>query len=128
MKGRPPQFVAIKVLTTYTISPENYGGSKETHFHTMLSCGNDRHRGYSHCAPIYGSFMEKSEAHGDHQCIVLAPLGPSLASLSTLRGKYPLNVVKSITKQILLGLEYMHSDSMMHLGGSRSSNFDSSER
>lgn len=51
-----------------------------------------------------------SGSNGVHQCLVFEPLGCSLYKL-IVKNKYqglPLDVVKSITRQILEGLHYLH--------------------
>ncbi|BDA45693.1 probable SRSF protein kinase 2 [Coccomyxa sp. Obi] len=63
-----------------------------------------------HCVRLYDWF-EHSGANGRHMCMVFEVLGDNLLSLIKLynyRG-IPLPLVKHITKQVLVAIDYMHS-------------------
>lgn len=56
--------------------------------------------------------------NGQHYCLVFETLGESVRSLqkNTGQGSLPLNTVKSIARQTLLALEYLHTYNLIHTG------------
>ncbi|KAK9904075.1 hypothetical protein WJX75_003847 [Coccomyxa subellipsoidea] len=63
-----------------------------------------------HCVRLYDWF-EHTGAHGRHICMVFEVLGDNLLALIKVynyRG-VPLPLVKHITKQVLVGIDYMHT-------------------
>ncbi|KAL0058339.1 serine/threonine protein kinase, CMGC [Marasmius tenuissimus] len=67
------------------------------------------HPGRSHVISLLDHFLHKGP-NGSHICMVFEVLGENLLGLikrHQTRG-VPLNVVKQIAKQVLLGLDYMH--------------------
>lgn len=64
---------------------------------------------------------------GDHLCLVFEALGPSISAILDMSPKYlkpgarvftgtrfPLPMAKSILRQILLGISYLHSKHVIH--------------
>lgn len=69
------------------------------------------------CVELVEHFEDKS-VNGQHICLVFPILGPSLLDILThflenFESGVPLPLVKSITKQILLGLHYIHDQCKM---------------
>ena len=55
-----------------------------------------------------------TEVHRDKLFIFMEYCPMSLDNLISNRGKFPENVVKALTRQILEGLEYLHSRNIIH--------------
>ena len=72
---------------------------------------NPNHPGRKHVVSLLDSFEHKGP-HGVHVCMVFEVLGENLLGLIKRwnhRG-IPMPLVKQITKQVLLGLDYLHRD------------------
>ncbi|KAL8949619.1 MAG: hypothetical protein Q9222_004281 [Ikaeria aurantiellina] len=72
---------------------------------------NPNHPGKKHVVSLLDSFEHKGP-HGVHVCMVFEVLGENLLGLIKRwnhRG-IPMPLVKQITKQVLLGLDYLHRD------------------
>ena len=72
---------------------------------------NKDHPGRSHVVSLLDSFNHKGP-HGMHVCMVFEVLGENLLGLIKRwnhRG-IPMPLVKQITKQVLLGLDYLHRE------------------
>jgi serine/threonine-protein kinase SRPK3 len=72
---------------------------------------NPNHPGRKHVVSLLDSFEHKGP-HGLHVCMVFEVLGENLLGLIKRwdhRG-IPMALVKQITKQVLLGLDYLHRD------------------
>ncbi|KAI9792386.1 MAG: serine/threonine protein kinase, CMGC group [Candelina submexicana] len=72
---------------------------------------NINHPGRKHVVSLLDSFEHKGP-HGVHVCMVFEVLGENLLGLIKRwnhRG-IPMQLVKQITKQVLLGLDYLHRD------------------
>ncbi|KAL4787143.1 kinase-like protein [Aspergillus varians] len=72
---------------------------------------NPSHPGRKHVVSLLDSFEHKGP-HGVHVCMVFEVLGENLLGLIKKwnhRG-IPMALVKQITKQVLLGLDYMHRE------------------
>ncbi len=72
---------------------------------------NVNHPGRKHVVSLLDSFEHKGP-HGVHVCMVFEVLGENLLGLIKRwnhRG-IPMQLVKQITKQVLLGLDYLHRD------------------
>ncbi|KAI9769983.1 MAG: serine/threonine protein kinase, CMGC group [Geoglossum simile] len=72
---------------------------------------NPNHPGRRHCVSLLDSFEHKGP-NGLHVCMVFEVLGENLLGLIKRwnhRG-IPMQLVKQITKQVLLGLDYLHRE------------------
>jgi len=72
---------------------------------------NEDHPGRAHVVSLLDSFNHKGP-HGMHVCMVFEVLGENLLGLIKRwnhRG-IPMPLVKQITKQVLLGLDYLHRE------------------
>lgn len=72
---------------------------------------NPSHPGRKHVVSLLDSFEHKGP-HGTHVCMVFEVLGENLLGLIKKwnhRG-IPMALVKQITKQVLLGLDYLHRE------------------
>ena len=76
-----------------------------------IATANPSHPGRQHIVSLLDHF-EHTGPNGDHICLVFEALGESV--LSTIkRYEYrglPVHIVKQITKQVLLGLDYLHRE------------------
>ena len=77
--------------------------------------------GYEHCTTPLDVFPADS-VHGNHVCIVFPLLGMSVQDYMIGFGAriLPLQLVKSLVRQTLLALSYMHSLDLVHTGLSAS--------
>ncbi|KAL9939194.1 hypothetical protein V8E36_002007 [Tilletia maclaganii] len=76
-----------------------------------LVAANPNHPGRRHCVSLLDHFKHRGP-NGTHVCMVFEVLGENLLGLIKRyqhRG-VPPNIVKQIAKQVLLGLDYMHSE------------------
>lgn len=76
------------------------------------------HRGCRHLVQMLDHF-QLDGPNGTHSCVVLELLGPSVPDLLDARfrgGRLPGNLAKTIAKQALLGLDYLHEQKIGHGG------------
>ena len=76
-----------------------------------LVAANPNHPGRRHCVSLLDHFRHRGP-NGSHVCMVFEVLGENLLGLIKRyqhRG-VPAHIVKQIAKQVLLGLDYMHSE------------------
>jgi len=123
---RESSFVALKILTANASHGCFTGQMDEQSFHERIftamepphrrnastasnSTPMKRHPGIAHISLFFGSLPVQS-THGDHVCFVFEVLGPNIANLRKAFGTpgLALPVVKAITKQSLLALDYLH--------------------
>ncbi|EIW52769.1 kinase-like protein [Trametes versicolor FP-101664 SS1] len=105
------RYIVLKIMSVYATEVEIrrlcYEGAV-AHDMTALGKPDQAHPGYRHCAIIGRTFFEHS-AHGEHLCSLLFPYGTSLDDLleTSPTGRLPLSAVKTITRQVLLGLSFL---------------------
>ena len=83
----------------------------------------------NHVTPLIDSFTHKGP-NGIHQCLVFDVMGPSTSTMiehlpldlrgpgpdstKETRGRFPLWMAKSVLRQTLLGLEFLHQNGVIH--------------
>lgn len=78
---------------------------------THVSSFSPSHPGRQHIVSFFDSFSHQGP-ESSHVCIVFEPLGENLLALIERNKKkgVPKALVKVITKQVLLGLQYLHDE------------------
>ncbi len=76
------------------------------------------HPGYQFCADLKIAFTVQSP-HGTHLCLVMKPFGSTVDGLQLAQPglTLPLPVVKSIVKQTLVALDFLHHELGIVHGG-----------
>ncbi|KAH3744855.1 SRSF protein kinase 1 [Pelomyxa schiedti] len=100
------QHLALKIVK----SAENYTEAAKDEIQILqVITGNDP-EGTSCCCRLYDSFTHVDQ-NGEHVCMVFILLGSNLLDLIKLYSYkgIPIPLVKHITRQILIGLDYMHT-------------------
>jgi len=106
----PPVYVAIKILTTYMTSRLVYGHSDEDKVLQKIVLADRTHPGCQHCLHYYKRILAGSWA-GPHICFVTQPLSLDLENLRPPgETKFAVPTVKRIIKQLLLALDFLHSE------------------
>ena len=112
------RFVALKVLTADALYGEKH--IDELNILQRTASANPRHPGHDRIVQLLGHFQCKGP-NGTHLCLVLEVLGPSLRDIQdryhTEQREMPSIIVKRVTKQVLIGLDYLHrSCRIVHTG------------
>ncbi len=77
---------------------------------------NPTAEGYKHLCHLLDDFIVEGP-HGSHICLVTELMGPTVTDIvRDVPGAVPIFLVKRISKNILLALQYMHECSMVHTG------------
>lgn len=112
----PPRYVAIKVNANNYASQES--AEKELRITEHLTKANPQHPGRNFVAALLDSFRVASPV-GTHICLVFDALCEPLWMLSRrFEGNtVPLDVLKPVSKLILEGLRYLHTEChVIHTG------------
>lgn len=121
---RLERFAALKIMTRQATSELKKGESDEATMLQKVASADTLHPGRRHVLEYYDTFV----LDGVHICIVSEVLGPNLYNLThrersdpeeTAHGKVllPLPILKSCLRQILLGLDYLHTScGIIHTG------------
>lgn len=107
--SRKKRHVALKVVRSAMQYKET--ALDEIKLLERISTANPSHPGRQHIVSLLDHF-EHSGPNGDHICLVFEALGESVLS-TVKRYDYrglPVHIVKQITKQVLLGLDYLHRE------------------
>lgn len=105
----PSKHVALKVVRSATHYTET--AIDEIKLLNKIVGANPEHLGYKHVVGLLDSFEHKGP-NGTHTCMVFEVLGENLLGLIKRwnhRG-IPMALVKQITKQVLLALDYLHRE------------------
>ena len=96
---------------------------REPNILKALNEGDSQHPGKTHIMMLRHDFIHKGP-NGTHRCLIFDVMGPSVASMVEnfpieskpfqRKVRYPLWMAKSILRQTLLGLDYMHSRKIAH--------------
>lgn len=97
----------MKVLRTHSTNGPNQPDEGE--LLQLINTADVGHPGNRHIVKLLDSFLHTGP-NGQHPCLVFETLGESLYTMlgRTPQRSLPLNTVKSIARQTLLALEYLH--------------------
>jgi serine/threonine-protein kinase SRPK3 len=110
LSSRLERYVTLKILKANASS-----NSREHSILLHLSQGDTRHPGKTHVLQLLDQFEHKGP-NGLHLCLVF-PVMISDGEAMTVRGKPRCpGYVREISKQILLGLNYLHDQGLIHGG------------
>lgn len=110
-------YVAIKISTS---EPNPKSPNREsTVLQTIATAAHDANQpGYQYLM-MMKDFFEISGPNGRHECLVLELLGPSVADYldaHSVDERLPGVLAKSVVKQTLLGLAFLHERGIAHGG------------
>ncbi|PYI05525.1 putative serine-threonine protein kinase [Aspergillus sclerotiicarbonarius CBS 121057] len=109
-----PSHKAIKIL-----HPECYNSTHDDIFEleimNHLRTANPQHPGYQHISILLDDFTHVSPL-GTHVCLVLDLMAEDLRNFALFfkSAKIPNQILKKITRQLLLALEYVHASGVIH--------------
>ncbi|OAQ59551.1 serine protein kinase [Pochonia chlamydosporia 170] len=115
---RNGKYVALKIL----VSDASGQTSEVQILHTVSDCAPSE--GQRYITQPLGEF-EHSRPNGRHKCLVFEPLGPSINSMVEelpqlkprkrhMKVRYPPDMAKSILKQSLQALAFLHGNGIAH--------------
>lgn len=103
----------------------NTGLIDELNITKRISTANPAHPGFKHVCGLSDHFFirdsDPENAGNEHACIVHEVMGPSLQDVtSRTKGSHlglPMAMVKSVARQVLSALEYLHEEcGVIHCG------------
>ena len=88
-----------------------------------LSLGNPEHPEREYVSSLLDEFVINGP-NGRHLCFVSEAAGYSVAQSkeTSLTWKFPPNVARAVSAQVILGLNYIHSCGVVHAGKSEHAN------
>ena len=128
-------YVAVKIMTANSSTTE-----QESSILEHLTRGDDQRPGKKHVMTLLDSFAHHGP-NGVHRCLVFDVMGPSTSTMfehlppslkgpggepkdlaggenfdrcADDRGRYPLWMAKSILRQTLLGIDFLHNNGIAH--------------
>jgi serine/threonine-protein kinase SRPK3 len=113
-----PSHVAIKVLTAKSSETTEL---EELNILKRINSADPSHPGYKHVIRLVDDFRIKGP-HGEHQCIVFEALGQDIKGVRDRFKdcKLPISLLKQVSKQLLLALDYLHVKcEIIHCGMTR---------
>ncbi|KAG8720255.1 hypothetical protein FRC09_009848 [Ceratobasidium sp. 395] len=104
------RYAALKIMSREATSRMESGKSDEIAMLEKLQASPDPvHKGRRHLLKYYETF-KISGPEGAHQCIVTEVLGMSIDNLRLEnQRRLPVGLVKTVLRQALLGLDYLHT-------------------
>ncbi|KAJ5577020.1 protein kinase [Penicillium sp. DV-2018c] len=116
--SKTQKYVALKILRA-----DCYGTLHDIFEGEMLSKITDlsaksNHDGRNHVLPLLDEFKHEGP-NGQHVCFVFDVLGHHLIyqTINYEDGRLPIKVVRTITRQLLLGLDFLHEEcGIIHTG------------
>ncbi len=111
------KYVALKVLVAAASEK-----SSESKILRALSLGKRDHQGRAYVSSLLDEFVIDGP-NGRHRCLVSEAAGCSVAQSkeASTTWKFPANVARAISAQVLMGLDYIHSCGVVHSGKSKTS-------
>ncbi|KAF5385790.1 hypothetical protein D9615_002557 [Tricholomella constricta] len=111
--SRDASLVAIKVLSAHATIAQLSVSSELAHLQKITTKSRIRYGTTNavHIITLLDHFHVES-IHGRHLCLVNEVLGPDLGALKEMLGlpRFPVDVVKRITRQLLSALAFLHED------------------
>ncbi|KZT25370.1 kinase-like protein [Neolentinus lepideus HHB14362 ss-1] len=110
--NRQGTYMAIKILSAHATSAQGKISFELDLLKEIQSAGGTAgHEGFSYVVQLQDDFYLESQ-HGRHLCLATEVLGPSMNSVRRLfeEYKFPVHLVKDITRQLLLVLDFLHND------------------
>lgn len=113
-------YVAIKIMSTYVTEAQEVELS-ELEILQHIKAHAKAHPGGKHVARVLDSFTV-TDHHGPHLCLVFEVLGTFRSSVYRPGNEMSVPIVKHVTKQLLLALDFLHSEcEIIHAGKVRCS-------
>lgn len=117
--SRSKGYVALKILTANASSMDT-----ESKILTRSSEMVKDYPGKSHVISLLDTFKHQGP-NGEHECLVFEVMGPSAASMvehlpsnllssTAPKTRYPTWMAKSILRQTLLGIDFLHQAGIVH--------------
>ena len=110
--NRTNPYVAIKIE-----SIKKPTWAQEQKIIDVLAQSPSNHPGKNHVQKIHASFVHNAE-NNQYYCRVLEPLGRSVKQhferYESGLDSWPLSFARELSRQILLGLDYLHGQNIMH--------------
>lgn len=117
--GRSKDYVALKLLAADASSTET-----ESEILKHLPEKVKDHPGKSHVISLLDTFEHRGP-NGEHKCLSFEVMGPSVASMierlprnllspTAPKTRYPTWMAKSILRQTLLGIDFLHQAGIVH--------------
>jgi serine/threonine-protein kinase SRPK3 len=112
---------AVLIATTAKSLPAEATDAPELHeleYLQRMSDRDDQHPGHSHVLQLQDHFYHEGP-NGRHLCIVTELLSESVTSFSFRwkNDRMPQALAKHVTRQIILGLDYLHNTcGILHTG------------
>lgn len=109
------RYVAIKISVS---DPQPEQMDRQLHVMRTIATSSLRHPGASCVMKMLDRF-ELDGPNGNHECLVLELLGPSVSDVMDDRfvdNRLPGELAKKVARQTLLGLDYLHQHGIGHGG------------
>jgi hypothetical protein len=113
-----PGFRVVKICSTDASYRIENDESREVQVLRHLGGVRARHAGREGVRTLEHTFTIRNPQGRIHTCLVHPPLGTSFSELqAALNGKFPLYLVKAATVEVLIALDFLHSEAkVIHTG------------